>query len=265
MGKIKKKPKRKNLKLISEMDKKEEKKVNYEEIEESVLKMPYAKPFEGGDLPKERSEFESGIELDSASENDDTDNKSDLGGDDTKINNDNITEGYLYKIQGNKMKKIYFKLICKDLYYYKSKEHKKHKGMHNLSGVYIKDEGTVKINDKKLYCFNIIFPLKERKYYVSDENEYIKWVESIRKVVHYSNLNDLYEIKGDLGKGKFGLVKLGVHKESGREVAVKIINKKLVGPVDVQQVKSEIDILKIAKHPNIIKLYDVFENEKNIL
>jgi serine/threonine protein kinase len=136
--------------------------------------------------------------------------------------------------------------------------------MHNLSGEYIKDEGTVTINDKKLYCFNVIFPSKERKYYVLDENEYIKWVESIRKVVHYSNLNDLYEIKGDLGKGKFGLVKLGIHKESGREVAVKIINKKLVGPVDVQQVKSEIDILKIAKHPNIIKLYDVFENEKFI-
>jgi len=47
----------------------------------------------------------------------------------------------LYKIQENKTKKIYFKLICKDLSYYKSKEHKKHKGIHNLSGVYIKDEG----------------------------------------------------------------------------------------------------------------------------
>jgi len=57
------------------------------------------------------------------------------------------------------MKKIYFKLICKDLYYYKSKEHKKHKGKHNLSGVYIKDEGVMAINNKKLYCFNIIFPL----------------------------------------------------------------------------------------------------------
>ena len=82
--------------------------------------------------------------------------------------------------------------------------------------------------------------------------------------MHYSNLNDLYEIKGCLGRGKFGLVKLGVHKESGREVAIKIINKKLVSPIDVQQVKSEIDILKIAKHPNIIKLYDVFENEQYI-
>jgi serine/threonine protein kinase len=262
-GENQKKPARKHLKLISEMDKKEERK-QFEDMDESEMKFEFARPFEGGDFQKEKKEFESAIEMDSASENED-DNKSDLGGDDIdNQTNEDITEGYLYKIQGNKMKKIYFKLICKDLYYYKSKEHKKHKGMHNLSGVYIKDEGTVTINDKKLYCFNIIFPTKERKYYVADEKDYIKWVESIRKVVHYSNLNDLYEIKSPLGKGKFGLVKLGIHKESGREVAVKIINKKLVGPVDVQQVKSEIDILKIAKHPNIIKLYDVFENEKYI-
>ena len=262
-GENQKKPARKQLKLISEMDKKEEKKQNYDEADENDINLAYTRPFEGGDLPKEKKEMESAIEIDSASENED--NKSDLGeGDDFGNSNEDITEGYLYKIQDNKMKKIYFKLICKDLYYYKSKEHKKHKGMHNLSGVYIKDEGAVTISDKTLYCFSVIFPSKERKYYVSDEKEYIKWVESIRKVVHYSNLNDLYEIQGVLGKGKFGLVKLGVHKESGREVAVKIINKKLVGPVDVQQVKSEIDILKIAKHPNIIKLYDVFENEKLI-
>ena len=130
--------------------------------------MAYAKPFEGGDIPKERSEFESAIEMDSCSENDDGDNKSDLGEDDTKSNNDNITEGYLYKIQGNKMKKIYFKLICKDLYYYKSKNNKRHKGIHNLSGVFIQSNGLVKLGDKQFYCFTIIFPTKSRKYYLSN-------------------------------------------------------------------------------------------------
>ena len=264
-----KKPARKHLKLISQMDQKEEEKnqIKHEDMDESEIKLNlgYARPFEGGDLlKKEKSEFESAIEIDSGSENEGDDNNKDLNNEEVNNNNEDVTEGYLYKIQGNKMKKIYFKLIYKDLYYYKSKDNKKHKGMHNLSGVYIKDEGVVQISDKKLYCFNIIFPSKERKYYVSDEKEYIKWVESIRKVVHYSNLNDIYEIKGTLGKGKFGLVKLGIHKETKREVAVKIINKKLVTEVDVQQVKSEIDILKIAKHPNIIKLYDVFENEKYI-
>ena len=264
-GQNQKRPARKHLKLLSEMDKIEEKRqIDDEDVEDSDMNMAYVHPFEGRDLQREKSICESAIEIDSASDNDDTNSKNDLGEEETNNTNEDVTEGYLYKVQDNKMKKIYFKLICKDLYYYKSKEHKKHKGMHNLSGVYIRDEGAVTINNKKLYCFSVIFPSKERKYYVQDEKDYIKWVEAIRKVVHYSNLNDLYEIKSSLGKGKFGLVKLGIHKESGREVAVKIINKKLVTPVDVQQVKSEIDILKIAKHPNIIKLYDVFENEKYI-
>ena len=261
-----KKPSRKRLKLISEMDQNAKNKDNLKEMGENDTKFAFPSHFESGELPTVKKELDSAIEIDSASasENENDDNKNDLEKNDNLSNNNDITEGYLYKAQGNKMKKIFFRLICKDLYYYKSKSNKKYKGMHNLSGVYIKDEGEVKIGDKILYCFSIIFPTKKRKYYVSDDKEYIKWVESIRKVVHYSNLNDLYEIKEPLGRGKFGLVKLGVHKESGREVAIKIINKKLLSSLDVQQVKSEIDILKIAKHPNIIKLYDVFENEQYI-
>ena len=41
-------------------------------------------------------------------------------------------EGYLYKYIDKKMRKLYFKLIYKDLYYFKNKEDKSHKGMHNL-------------------------------------------------------------------------------------------------------------------------------------
>ena len=270
-----KKPTRKQLKYFSEKNKITEDKKHYNENEEEeIMNFSFARPFEGRDIPKKKAklnlkqnekqkekEKEKGNNTDE--ENDDEDNNEIIEED--KINEkEEITEGYLYKIQENKMKKIYFRLICKDLYFYKSKDDKKHKGMHNLSGVYIKDEGTVEINKKKLYCFNIIFPSKERKYYLQDESEYLKWVESIRKVVHYSNINDLYEIKGTIGKGKFGQVRLGIHKESGKQVAIKIINKNYVEGMDYEQIKSEIDILKIAKHPNIIKLYDVFENEKYI-
>ena len=270
-----KKPTRKQLKYFSEKNKITEDKKKYDDNEEEeIMNFSFARPFEGRDIQKKREKLklkqnEKQKEKDKVDgnntddENDDEDNNEIVEED--KINEkEEITEGYLYKIQENKMKKIYFRLICKDLYFYKSKDDKKHKGMHNLSGVYIKDEGTVDINGKKLYCFNIIFPSKERKYYLQDESEYLKWVESIRKVVHYSNINDLYEIKGNIGKGKFGQVRLGIHKESGKQVAIKIINKNYVEGMDYEQIKSEIDILKIAKHPNIIKLYDVFENEKYI-
>ena len=263
-----KKPKRKHLKNISDKTdiSEENKKYDDENEEEEIMNFSYARPFEGRDIPKnsEKNISNEKNNIDTDDENDEEDSNKIIEEDQLNENKDDITEGYLYKIQANKMKKIYFRLICKDLYYYKSKDTKKHKGMHNLSGVYIKDLGIVTINEKKLYCFNIIFPSKERKYYLQNETEYIKWVESIRKVVNYSNINDLYEIKGILGKGKFGKVKLGVHKQSGKQVAIKIINKNFLEGVDLEQIKSEIDILKIAKHPNIIKLYEVYENEKYI-
>lgn len=175
-----------------------------------------------------------------------------------------LVEGYLYKIQDNKMKKIYFKLICKDMYYYKSKEDEKHKGMHNLSGVYVNEEQSMIINKRQLYCFSICFPKKVRKYYCESIKEYKLWIQKLRAAVGYANLGDLYEMKNVVGKGKFGLVRLGIHKESNRKVAIKIIYKKAMSLIDLQQVKTEIEILKVAQHPNIIRLYDVFENEEYI-
>lgn len=55
-------------------------------------------------------------------------------------------------------------------------------------------------------------------------------------------------------------MRLGFHKESGRKVAVKIMSKKDMTLLDLELVKTEIEILKICQHPNIIRLYDVFEN-----
>ena len=248
-GTIQKKPSRKTLKNISLMDMEQEKENNMKYLEnEDEGMLDYARPYE---LFNNNNNIEDELN---------TTQMTNI----SKINNNILTEGYLFKIQENKVKKIYFKLICKDLYYYKSKTNKKHKGIHNLSGVFIQGNGLVKLGDKQFYCFTIIFPTKPRKYYLTNESEYHHWVKTIRKIVGYSNLNEIYEIRQVLGKGKFGLVKLGIHRGSGRKVAIKIINKKLVTAIDVQQVKTEIDILKIAKHPNIIQLYDVFENENYI-
>ncbi len=210
--------------------------------------LSFARPYEKIDIAKSR-----GSSLNDSYESLDNEEDKNIG-----------MEGYIYKRQEDKIKQIYFKLIYKDLYYYKSKDDTKHKGMHNLSGVYLKEDDKVTIEGKQFYAFTIVFPSKDRKYYILDEGEYKKWLLAIRKAVGYSNLNEIYEVRDVLGKGKFGLVRLGIHKESGRKVAIKIINKKLVSLLDLEQVKTEVEILKIAQHPYIIRLYDVFENEKYI-
>ena len=169
-------------------------------------------------------------------------------------------QGKLYKYVNEKFKELWFKLVYKDLYYYKNKNEKVHRGMHNLSGLFLKTEGPQEIKGRKMWCFSIAFPSKNRIYYCDNETDYNNWVNVLKKATGYTNLLDIYNIKQKLGKGKFGLVKLGINKETKQKVAVKIMNKNNMDSSDLELVRTEIEILKICQHPYIIKLYDVFEN-----
>jgi serine/threonine protein kinase len=55
-------------------------------------------------------------------------------------------------------------------------------------------------------------------------------------------------------------VKLGIHKQTGRSVAIKIMKKDEMNNQDLELVKLEYEIMKVCQHPNIIKIYDYFEN-----
>ena len=169
-------------------------------------------------------------------------------------------EGFLYKNVDGKLKKLYFKLIHKDLYYFKNKDDKVHRGMHNLSGLFLQEEKPFIANEAKYYSFSIVYPSKTRYYYVDNEKDYNTWLEKLKIATGYTNLLDIYEVKQKLGNGKFGLVKLGINKKTNQKVAIKIMNKRQMNTSDLELVRTEIEILKICQHPNIIQLYEIFEN-----
>ena len=169
-------------------------------------------------------------------------------------------EGTLYKLVDGKMRDLYFKLIHKDLYFYKNKGDTEHKGMHNLNGLFLQKEKSVEYEGKTYYSFSVIYPSKTRIYYCKDEKEYNGWVEKLKIATGYTNLLEIYDVKNKLGSGKFGLVKLGIHKKTGQKVAIKIMKKSTMDSSDLELVRTEIEILKICQHPNIIRLYNVFEN-----
>ena len=174
-------------------------------------------------------------------------------------------EGYVYKYSPSqkKMKKTYFKLIGKDLYYYKKKEEKNHRGMHNLSGVFIKRGEDFEFEGKKYFSIVILYQ-NEKSYFFDNEQDFNNWFEKLNLAIQNKSLFDKYEVKQKIGKGKFGLVKFGINKETKKPVAIKIMAKKNMDKSDLELAKVEIDILKIGQHPNIIKLYDIYENENYI-
>mmetsp|Transcript_1691 Transcript_1691/g.5141 ORF Transcript_1691/g.5141 Transcript_1691/m.5141 type:complete len:524 (+) Transcript_1691:138-1709(+) len=76
---------------------------------------------------------------------------------------------------------------------------------------------------------------------------------------------DHYVLGKTLGIGSFGKVKLAVHKETGIKVAIKVLNKKKVQALDMNdKVWREINVLKLFSHPHIIRLYEVIDTPTDI-
>ncbi|KAG2205234.1 hypothetical protein INT47_009499, partial [Mucor saturninus] len=74
-----------------------------------------------------------------------------------------------------------------------------------------------------------------------------------------------YNLLQTLGEGEFGKVKLGIHSETGQEVAIKLIKKEGAGSdTRINKVEREISVLKTLNHPYIVKLFNVVETEKYI-
>uniref|UniRef100_A0A8C1Q0P5 Si:dkey-16p21.7 n=1 Tax=Cyprinus carpio TaxID=7962 RepID=A0A8C1Q0P5_CYPCA len=59
-----------------------------------------------------------------------------------------------------------------------------------------------------------------------------------------------------------GLVKLGIHCITGQKVAIKIVNREKLSESVLMKVEREIAILKLIEHPHVLKLHDVYENNK---
>ena len=215
------------------------------------------------DEQDEEYEDESSSKRNNQKKNVDKSNMEDEENEDEDIDNKNIKyEGYLIKIRKDgELKKLYFKLLYHDLYFFKSQTETEHGGVHNLCDVFIKEGNPSNYNGKYLYCFSIIYPEKERKYYTEDKKDYQNWIKYLRKATDYEDLYKSYEMKDIICKGRYGTIRVGYHKIKKRFVAIKIINKKAMSKEDMENIRNQINILKIVTDEFVLKLLDIIENE----
>ncbi|XP_064159595.1 MAP/microtubule affinity-regulating kinase 4 isoform X3 [Anguilla rostrata] len=73
-----------------------------------------------------------------------------------------------------------------------------------------------------------------------------------------------YRLLKTIGKGNFAKVKLARHILTGREVAIKIIDKTQLNPTSLQKLFREVRIMKGLNHPNIVQLFEVIETDKTL-
>ncbi|KAK2965516.1 hypothetical protein RJ640_008866, partial [Escallonia rubra] len=74
-----------------------------------------------------------------------------------------------------------------------------------------------------------------------------------------------YEIGKTLGEGSFAKVKYAKNDETGDSVAIKIIDRdRVLRHKMVEQIKREISTMKLIKHPNVLKLFEVMASKTKI-
>jgi serine/threonine protein kinase len=62
--------------------------------------------------------------------------------------------------------------------------------------------------------------------------------------------------------GSFAVVKKVTHKKTKKDFAVKIIKKKNLNAEELATINDEVDILQKIDHPNIVKLFEIFDTSK---
>ncbi|VVB16448.1 unnamed protein product [Arabis nemorensis] len=80
-----------------------------------------------------------------------------------------------------------------------------------------------------------------------------------------SVLTDKYDVGRLLGQGTFAKVYYGRSVDTNQSVAIKMIDKEKVMKVGLmEQIKREISVMRIAKHPNVVELYEVMATKTRI-
>lgn len=80
------------------------------------------------------------------------------------------------------------------------------------------------------------------------------------------DINSVYQIFPDevLGSGQFGIVYGGKHRKSGRDVAIKIIDKMRFPTKQESQLRNEVAILQSLHHPGVVNLDCMFETPERV-
>ncbi|KAK7488330.1 hypothetical protein BaRGS_00020489 [Batillaria attramentaria] len=79
-------------------------------------------------------------------------------------------------------------------------------------------------------------------------------------------LTSRYTIQGDIGRGKFAVVRKCVHIESGEVVAAKVIRKRRKGKSCREEILREVVMLEYAMaHPRLVSLREVYETPSELI
>jgi calcium/calmodulin-dependent protein kinase I len=90
----------------------------------------------------------------------------------------------------------------------------------------------------------------------------MRHIASVQERIKRCNVDEVYDIDGDeLGQGQTAKVFTGTHKETGKDYAIKLIDKAKTGAVMNDK---EIAVMLKVDHPYCVKLFEVYETAEEV-
>ena len=190
------------------------------------------------------------------------------------INNINIKEEseysdivYKYCEEDNsKYIKKYFAIIKgKEILFFTSKL------KNELCSIWSISKTIIIIKDKTNIGKYTYYPIKFINYnrsfyeiYFEEQEKQKIFAKKCEESTNFLKIEEFFEFKEKIGAGHFGVVKKCIEKSSGKEYAVKIMNKNKIKDRDLNFLIQERNYMCLIKHPNIVSLVRDFEDEKCI-
>ena len=168
---------------------------------------------------------------------------------------------------GGKIKKCYVILTGREMSFYITEKKNDLISILHLSEYFVKnsDKEPIIFERVKLYPFVLSICKEKIKYfYCNSVNSKNKWIENLELAIGQRNVTDFYKFSEILGQGLFGVVKKANNIKTNETVAIKIIDKNKLQPGEIYLIRNEVELLNHLNHPNIVEIYESFENTETI-
>ncbi|TMW62159.1 hypothetical protein Poli38472_009652 [Pythium oligandrum] len=188
------------------------------------------------------------------------------------ITEQEFVSGDLWK-RGSRLRQMikrHYVLQGNFLYYYANKDDTAPRGVTFMCGCYVESlpQNAVVEKNIKYYAIDIVpeptSSREKRTIYCKSLEEQAKWTKALRNATDKVSIEAFYVIGRQLGTGRFSRVCEATHKHTGATHAVKIIDKGKLSATERELLRTEIAILKLVTHPNIIRLHEIYEDKQNI-
>lgn len=104
---------------------------------------------------------------------------------------------------------------------------------------------------------------RAEEFALDNHMEWSDWMEALQSATNKS-IKDYYSLVSVLGQGHFGKVLLGKDIRTGEKFAVKVIRKQRAHVKSREKIRREVEIMRLVKHKNVLRLYDLFETAEKL-